>query len=667
MSSSKLVLQGAAGALGGGGLNVEEVFSTYLYEGTGSAQTITNGIDLDGEGGLVWFKNRTTSNTYHALYDTERGTEKYLMTNVTSAEQTYLNNGVTSFNSDGFVVKGTSDWFNASGEDIASWTFRKAPKFFDVVTYTGDGSGDWDTREISHDLGSTPGFIIIKRTDSADDWWCAARKSSTQYAVSTNGATNPFGINTTNSAGAGSISDCATDTVFMPGFIAQTSDANVNNANYIAYLFAHNDGDGEFGPDADADIIKCGSYTGTGTDQEINLGFEPQWVMIKRSDSAGNGWFIIDTMRGWTNSSADDPFLRAESSQQEYANPYATPLATGFQLTTSNSSFNASGGTYIYIAIRRGPMAVPEDATDVFAQQDPGFPVDSNGLAFTSNFPVDFALLKERTNSSDGWYGMSRLQGSGNFMQTNSTAAETSGVSYGTFDHNTGWYSTASASMSWMWRRAPNYFDVVAYTGTLGADTISHNLGVVPEMIWVKNRVRGNSIPARGNWNVYHSSVSNGYLILNDTSALATSDAASKFGNGSSLVAPTATDFTVADDYTVGRNGDTYIAYLFASLDGVSKVGSFTGNGTTVNVDCGFSSGARFVMTKRTDAGSDWVVWDTERGIVAGNDPFLVLNDVNEESSSYDNIDPYSSGFSLNYDGAATNISGASYIFYAIA
>jgi len=210
-----------------------------------------------------------------------------------------------------------------------------------------------------------------------------------------------------------------------------------------------------------------------------------------------------------------------------------------------------------------------------------------------------------------------------------------------------------------MWKRAPNYFDVVAYTGNGTAGrTVSHNLGVAPEMMWVKGRSNSD------NWSVYHKDLNVGsgqYLQLNVTQAAGTNS------NQFTTTAPTSSVFSLGSDGAVNGSSTTYIAYLFASLDGVSKVGSFTGNGTTINIDCGFSSSARFVMTKRTDAGSDWVVWDTERGIVAGNDGYLVLNDVNEENSSYDSIDTYSSGFSLNYDGVATNISGASYIFYAIA
>ena len=109
------------------------------------------------------------------------------------------------------------------------------------------------------------------------------------------------------------------------------------------------------------------------------------------------------------------------------------------------------------------------------------------------------------------------------------------------------------------------------------------------------------------------------------------------------------------------------IAYLFASLPGVSKVGSYTGNGTSQTIDCGFSSGARFVLIKRTDAGGNWLVVDTERGLVSGNDPVLLLDATNAEQTNLDIVDPTSSGFIVNGTSANWNASGGSYIFYAIA
>jgi hypothetical protein len=126
----------------------------------------------------------------------------------------------------------------------------------------------------------------------------------------------------------------------------------------------------------------------------------------------------------------------------------------------------------------------------------------------------------------------------------------------------------------------------------------------------------------------------------------------------------TATAVYLAESSTnrnTNGNNDTYIAYLFATLAGVSKVGSVTHSGTT-NVDCGFSSGAKFVLLKRTDSAGNWFVWDSIRGIVAGNDPYFLLNTNGAPTTSDDYIDPLSSGFTITDD-----FTDGTYIFYAIA
>ena len=191
---------------------------------------------------------------------------------------------------------------------------------------------------------------------------------------------------------------------------------------------------------------------------------------------------------------------------------------------------------------------------------------------------------------------------------------------------------------------------------------MAHNLGVAPEMMWIKCR------SAVANWQVYHTGLdatnpSHKYIQLNSTNAVADWDGA--FGD----TEPTDTNFYVGEaSNPTNLSGRQYIAYLFASLDGVSKVGSYTGTGSTLNIDCGFSSGARFVLIKRTDSNGDWMLFDTERGIVVGNDPFLMLNETNAENSGQDLVDPYSSGFTLTNSGNGNvNGSGGSYIYYAIA
>ena len=157
-------------------LNVEDVFSTYLYTGNGTSQTITNGIDLSGEGGLVWSKARSQAYP-NAFFDTERGALKYLDSGSTSAEITGTNN-LTAFNSNGFTLGADSNWvINKSGTDYCTWTFRKAPKFFDVVTYTGNSTAG---RTVSHNLGSVPGMIVIKAisgTAAGNQEWIVYHRS----------------------------------------------------------------------------------------------------------------------------------------------------------------------------------------------------------------------------------------------------------------------------------------------------------------------------------------------------------------------------------------------------------------------------------------------------------------------------------------------------------
>jgi hypothetical protein len=210
--------------------------------------------------------------------------------------------------------------------------------------------------------------------------------------------------------------------------------------------------------------------------------------------------------------------------------------------------------------------------------------------------------------------------------------------------------------IDYAFRRAPGFFDVVAYTGTGSARTVSHNLSVVPELMIVKSRAVGN------NWGVWHSSFSSSeYINLNLNSA---KNSAATVWNG----VPSTTTFSLGASTLTNSSGQTYIAYLFASAPGVSKVGSYTGTGTTLDIDCGFTAGARFVLVKRTDSTGDWFVWDTARGIVSGNDPYLLLNSTAAEVTSTDYIDPLSSGFQISSTApAAINASGGSFIFLAIA
>jgi hypothetical protein len=95
MSGASKKLMGTTAA-GGELLAIEDVFSTYLYEGTGTVRSINNGIDLDGEGGLVWIKKRDASYN-HMLFDTERGPNKWIRSDTTNAEESGYTDLLDSF------------------------------------------------------------------------------------------------------------------------------------------------------------------------------------------------------------------------------------------------------------------------------------------------------------------------------------------------------------------------------------------------------------------------------------------------------------------------------------------------------------------------------------------------------------------------------------------
>ena len=664
MSSVKKLMMSAAG---GGSLDVDDVFSTYLYHGTQNSQTITNNIDLATEGGMVWFKARDAASS-PTITDTVRGAGNYLETANTAANN-YASTYMTSFNTDGFTL-GAFSGFTNNDVDYASWTFRKAPKFFDVVTVTTSGSNT--NLRISHSLGTTVGCIIAKRADGAGDWvvWHNGLASATNSSLNLNLSASVTTRTNTWGTSAPTSTDFGIDTTYFG-----------TGVTYIFYLFAHNDGDGEFGPNGDQDIIKCGSYTGNGNGEyddngtEVNLGFEPQWIMIKNSDWSGGDWQIFDTMRGITSRpgptsrDGDDAVLYANQSYvEDGASSFLRVTPTGFKLESDSYSVN-NNFSYVYMAIRRGSLFPPESATDVFAA-DYGGNASSTPPWFTSGFPVDLGIHTNKASANNRLVTSRLLQGK--YLKANETHSE-SNISGAKFDFMDGFYnlstSTSTDTIGWAWKRAPGFFDVVTYRGNSTAGrTVSHNLGVAPEMMWVKNRIT--SI----DWWCYHKDLGNTKYVKLNTPDFAFTDSTA-WNN----TTPSDTVFTLGTsgrvNYGSSNSGDPYIAYLFATLPGISKVGSYTGDGTINGskfIDCGFSNGPALVIIKiyeGEDAGH-WHIFDTTRGLVAGNDSLLYLNRTTAEGTGLDYIDPHSSGFFVGCASNTknnTNVLGSKYIFYAIA
>ena len=639
-------------------LFIENLFSTYLYTGNASTQAINNGIDLSTKGGLVWAKSRSNVAS-HALFDTVRGGSSLLVSDTTAAAYTG-STYIDPFSTNGFTWAIGDNQVNQSGRTYVSWTFRKQAKFFDVVTWTGDGSA---SRSISHNLGSVPGCIIVKCTSNATNW--------PVYHSGLNNGVNPqdyaIYLNLTNDGtGGGRWGGVApTSTTFN---VNNDNSVNTNSYTYVAYLFASNAGG--FGNAGTDNVITCGSFTTDGSgNATVSLGYEPQWLLFKPSSGGGTNWRMIDVMRGFTAGATDAVLVpNTTGAEISVANGIGV-TSTGF---TGGSNFFDPSTDVIYIAIRRGPMATPTDATKVFLPNNGAS--STSGQAIATTFPVDLIMSAYQTQ---GYVGLSndRLRGISNTntagttpaLQTSTSSAESA------FSGSNPWFINAwnksitrgsngadpvGGIVSWLFGRAPGFFDEVCYTGTGSATTQTHNLGVVPELMIIKSRTQASD------WQVYSAALANTqYLLLSYDFAVRTGT------DRWNSTTPTSSVFSIGSSGGVNGSAETYVAYLFATVAGVSKVGSYTGNGTTQTINCGFGAGGvRFVLIKRTDSTGNWYVYDTARGMTTLTDPYLLLNSTAAETATLGSVTTVSTGFALNSSIlAAINVNAGTYIFLAIA
>lgn len=610
-------------------LFVEDVFSTFIHDGTSATRSVTTGLDMANEGGLVITKARDIA--YNPSWvDTERGVTQTMWSHATSAQ--LVRDGITAFTDTGFTLGSHDDWNDAT-YNYVSWSFRKAPRFFDIVTYTGTGS----LANFAHNLGVAPGMIIYKNYSNANNWGVYHRST---------GATGAMRLNQTNAMD--DVLEYFNDTAPTDTQFTVSSHAIFNTAgqSYVAYLFAH-DPLGESGDGSDG-MIACGSYTGNGVvdGPEIDLGWEPQYLMVKNATGT-TGWVILDSMRGIPTDGLDT-VLYANTTAADYSLLTEVNItATGFKVVNSNFATNQSGNTFIYMAIRR-PMKVPTAGTEVF---------HVGQEVVNVNFPVGFvpdASLYATISSAANRNIFSRLTGN-NGLLTNTFAAQYAGDNE--WDAPNGmWHQGGSGGtlINYLFKRAPGFMEVVAYTGTgVAGRTVSHGLVAVPELILVK------SLSGGTNWSVYSSTLGpTQKLTLDDATAPITNII---YWNDTS---PTESVFSVGTNNQVNSNGATYVAYMFATLAGISKVGSYTGTGGTQTIDCGFEAGARFVLVKAVSAVGDWNLFDTVRGIAVGNDSVIRLNTTAAELTTVDFLDPHATGFTAEDD---INNNGVTYIYLAIA
>ena len=248
------------------------------------------------------------------------------------------------------------------------------------------------------------------------------------------------------------------------------------------------------------------------------------------------------------------------------------------------------------------------------------------------------------TNSSDGT----------NDDSNSLTAFGSDGFTVG----SSGAFNGSSATfVSWNWKKVAGVFDIQTYSGASNTRTISHNLGSVPKAMIFKRF-------DDGAWIVYHADAggANKYLVLNTTAAVDT--ATTLFNN----TVPTSSVFSVGNTNSTNGSGIDYVVYLFGNKQGVSKMGSYTGNGASsansgTFVYTGFKPS--LVIVKNTDT-EGWQMWDNKRSSYNGQGSNISPNSANAESTGV-RVHFFSNGYQLVSSGGDQNSSGATFIYMCFA
>ena len=426
----------------------------------------------------------------------------------------------------------------------------------------------------------------------------------------------------------------------------------------------------QFGPNADSQVVKCGSYVGNSNwPPTMYLGWEPQYIMIK-SKSTNDNWSVFNNVTG-INWSQDEKYLYPNLENAEYTAERMKLFPKGFYVDTSAGALiNNPGTEYIYMAIRRSDAYVGKPAkvgTDVFDMAYGTNTSAASGLpSFASTFKVDMRLQKEY-NGSQSWYIGTRMRDHRQ-LHTNTNDSEVTGT-YTDFEHSLGegnnWNSNR---IGYMWKRHAG-FDVVSYLGNGNSfRAIPHNLNQIPEMIWIKNTTHNNTVWVAGHAGLNGGVTPWGYWIrISGGTEAESTDGGTAWGG----VAPTKTHFHVGSWTEVNQNQNTsgIVAYLFSSVPGISKCGWYEGDDSTDGskvITTGFQP--RWIMIKCvTNNGENWNVVDSLRGLTAaggGNEKPLKLNSSASQGNA-DVVDVSGTGFALRAASGDYNAINQRYIYYA--
>lgn len=627
-------------------LLVDDVFSTDTYVGTGATpNNIVNGLDMAQYGGAILFKRRDQA-VDGAFVDTVRGPNLYFASSSTAIQvNSPSDRDVTSFNSNGFSLGNTGAYHtNTLGNTHVAWSFRRAPKFFDVVTYTGTGA----LRTVPHNLGSVPGAIMIRRVDGGSALYLYHKDmGATQTMIistNSNSTTSPVYFNNT----------APTSTEFT---VNTNAGVNANGGSYVAYIFAHDDS-------ADG-IIQCGSYVGNGTQDgsPVNLGWEPQFLFAKCLTGSMHT-VAIDSIRGF--GSSESPVIHTSNPVVEQTGAsYITSLPTGFRPTVNSGVVNTSSSTYIYIAIRASDA---DPANRIIRKSYRGISYTATAADRSIVNGIDLAndgglvWIKRTSSSTSNHIVVDSVRGPTKSFAINASNSEvTNATAVSAFTNsgfNLGTNSTPDPPVNinathlfkaWTFKKQTRFLDIVQYTGDgQSIRSIPHSLGVQAGLVIIKGNLNASIVGA-------NAMGENRYLTI-------TSNAAAVSNSGFYRTADAST-FTVGNNTNVNGLGTLYTAYVFAhdiAADGIIQVGTYVGTGSGGNTTVNLGWTPQLLFIKRVDGVANWVLTDSE------NRGFVVYPSSTSVGNTIVTFNELPTGFQIADYDTTTNISGSTYLYMAI-
>lgn len=674
----------AAAGAGGDPVYVDDVFSVDLWQGSGTNnRSLTLGrfgtnMDFSTKGGMWWTKCRNLDTDWNWYYTDSPG--KRILPNDYIAEVTAGNPSAVSFTSSGVTLQDNSD-VNSGSRRYAGWAFLKEPGFFDVVKYTGNSVNN---RTISHNLGCKPGLIIVKNlTDAESPVVWHKDMSGYMYTAS------PDYLRTSTNAWGTSHGRPGNASTFQIGDSPQT---NYSGKDYVAFLWADGDDSAAqiFGDNSNEAIIKCGTYQGQGGGNfEVNLGFEPQFVLVKQINTSNAvsehaGWSVFDVTRGLHSQYACQLTLDRMTSEagNSYVNnrTYIEATRDGFIVDSGGNGWtntNTTGSWYLYMAVRRPHK--PYDASlntvhvyDAIEYQGNG---NTERQLSTAVEQPDWFITKRIDSSGYAARMFSRMGGNKERYCNDSATEALSGWPSDNSYNSWGRYNESQVALSnhssvngnndsylmHAFRRIRGCMDMVRYNGTGNSATqaVSHRLGAVPKMV-ISKSIAGTAY----DWWVYHSDLgTNNVLRMNSTDG---KGAHGVWANTSAW----SNDGAISVTGDANNSGTRYEAILFADLEGVCKVGSYNGNGSgDVTVNCGFQPS--FILWKRHNGSGNWDMACSDTGLGNNNpdgtvnDPYWSWNLTDAWNTTNNVFEVSSTGFTAKNNYSANYGSGYNYIFLA--